>query len=473
MFVEPFTLPIYSNSLADWVENEDLVPDNFFDDGGDTDDDQIDESSLTQKDEVTSEWVYSGFYEDASDWVTPDVAIVRHMAQADYRFLPDAIYQFGEQALMADGQTSVINPKGADWLDIAPDDSAPAELQGPQIAAHDDYGTSIYTYIGRARYSEGYHTMLWIDDQGQWQEEMVTECNNPASVQLYEDQHLELFEGNPNSLLGGNPADFSGMTDRPLIIRSTGGLDELDTALAVGAYLPRTSFNINQTVGVETATGEIVYAQDRRVRTLLIGNRRACGADPGVSDTKVMGVPGDEVIVENDHTSFGVRVFSLGVLSPDKGVSGVHERMRLEVYLFTGTPSDIRTAVEELETSGLLEQADCEVAPTCEQSPPTVTTLGPAGSIALVLCIVGAILLSGTGPHGQDGRSIGHRTEAAHPALRKKNAVGPWRTASGFFVTHTTDLPEVIEQTLLHVASLSLRPDARSQSSPETSPSVR
>jgi hypothetical protein len=103
----------------------------------------------------------------------------------------------------------------------------------------------------------------------------------------------------------------------------------------------------------------------------------------------MMGVPGSEVEVENDHTSFAVRVFSLGVLSFDKGVPGVHERMRFEVYLLTGTPAGIRTADEELETSGLLEQADCEVAPTCDQPPPTVTTLEPLGSIALALFILG------------------------------------------------------------------------------------
>lgn len=407
VFVAPFTLPIYSNAKNDWVENEDLVPDNFSDDGGNSDQDSIDESTLSQADEITSEWVYSALYEDASDRVTADVAIVRHLAQADYRHVPDAIYQFGEQALMIDG-SSVINPKGAEWLDIAPDASAPAELQGPQIAAHDDYGTSIYSYIARARYSLGYHTMLWIDEAGQWQEELVTECDNLASLQLYGDQHLELFDGNPNSLLGGNPAGFSGMTDRPLIIRSTGGLDELDTAMAVGAYLPPTACNTKQTVGIETASGDVVYAQDRRVRYTLIANRRACGAEPGVSETKLMGVPGEEVTVENDHTSFGLRFYSLGVLSPEKGVPGVHERMRLELYLFAGTPSAIRAAVEEMEASGLLDQGDCEVAPTCQEPPHTVPTLGHSGSVALILCLMGSIRIARSWRTSRMGSSRPH-----------------------------------------------------------------
>ena len=76
---------------------------------------------------------------------------------------------------------------------------------------------------------------------------------------------------------------------------------------------------------------------------------------------------------------------------------------------------------------------------------------------------------AGGGPRESRATVLGQRTLPC----AKKYAVGPWRTASGFFVTHATDLPEVIEQTLLHVASLSLRPDARSQSSLETSPSVR
>ena len=385
IFVAPFTLPIYSNSKMDWVENEDLVPDNISTDGGNSDDDEIDESPFTQADEITSEWVYSGLYEDASDRVTADVAIVRHLAQADYRFIPDAIYQFGAQAKLLDGN-SVINTKAAEWLDIAPDASAPEELLGPQIAAHDDYATAIYSYIARARYSLGYHTMLWIDDAGEWQEELVTECNDPTTLQLYGDQHLELFEGNPNSLLGGNPAGFSGVTDRPLIIRSTGGLDELDTAMAIGAYLPATTCNTKQTVGVETETGRILYSQDRRVRYAMIANRRACGAEPGIDDTKLMGVPGEEVSVENDHTSLGLRFYSLGVLSPEKGVPEAHERMRLELYLFRGTPSEIRAAVEELEASSLFGEANCEVAPTC-QAPPAVPSLGHSGFVALILCL--------------------------------------------------------------------------------------
>jgi len=365
----PFPLPIFGNKLFDWVENEDIIHDGYSDDGGGADNDGIDESGVDQDTEVRSEWDYTGFYEDASDLVDAEIGIVRHIFRLTYARPPDAINQFGANAVMDSG-VAVYNPNAA-WLDMAPDAFPPSAFSGPQLAAPEDYASGIVAYSARVRYSHNYRHMLWVGNDGAWHEESLTVCNAKKTVQVGSDQYDELYDGNPDQFKGGNPNTFAGATDFPLVILSTSGVDGVDTAHAVGAYLPASSpCNELQVVGVDSATDQVVYAQDRRTRWTMVGNRQACGADPGVAATKNMGVPGEKVIVENDHTSFAVRLYTLGQMAPGNGLDGVHEGVRMELYLLTGTPSEIRDAVVELEASEPFADADCSIGPSCPDSGP-------------------------------------------------------------------------------------------------------
>ena len=363
LYVSPYRLPIYSNKKFDWVEHEDVVEDGYTNDNGDTDNDELDESGSSQLDEIRSEWTYSALYEDYSDRVTADVAIIRHAYQADFRHPPDAIRQFSSGGFLDNGNP--VLKESAIWLDLAPDEGAPASLQGPQVATPLDLATGIFGYSGRVRWSFGYNNALWIDSSGQWQEGELQDCEEKVEIQIGADQHTELYDGNANSVLGGNPANYAGQSNLPMMLLSSGGTDELTTAQAVGFYLPENDCNANQTVGWHETKGDILYSQDRRGRVVFSGNHRACG-NPA---TKLLWRDPDDLLPdvrgENDQTNVTIRIRTLGMLNPDTAPAGVIERFRLDVRLLFGTPAEILAAVQELEAGLSTQAVNCEVTPTC------------------------------------------------------------------------------------------------------------
>jgi hypothetical protein len=365
VYIAPFRMPIFSNGKYDWVENEDICPDPYDDDRDTTDNDGIDESGLSQLDEVQSEWTYSGYYEDISDRVRAEVGAIRHVYQTEYRHAPDAILQFGESGVM-DNRKPPVDTR-AIWLDLAPDEGAPESLQGPQVATLEDYATPVFGYSGRVRWSFGYNNVLWVDSEGQWQEDQVLECNKKILVQYGEDQHADLYDGDLTDLLGSNP---SRQTDLPLMLLSAGGVDEVDTAEAVGVYMPENRCNTNQVVGIDPDTGEQIYAQDRRARVVFSANHRACKTGTS-NETRLVwedpeGIEPD-VYIENDQTNIAIRSYLTGMLNPENAPEGVIERMRLDVTLLLGTPTEILAAVAQLEDARSREHVSCEVTPTCER----------------------------------------------------------------------------------------------------------
>ncbi|HIG26594.1 MAG TPA: hypothetical protein EYQ50_01895 [Verrucomicrobiales bacterium] len=252
------------------------------------------------------------------------------------------------------------------WLDLAPDEGAPASLQGPQVATATDLATGIFGYSGRIRWSFGYTHALWVDSSGQWQEGDLIDCNAKVQVQIGADQFTELFDGNPNTVLG-NPAAYAGQSNLPLMILSSGGTDSVTTADAVGLYLPENECNVKQTVGWNEMTGEQVYSQDRRGRVVISGNHRACG-NPA---TKLLWRDPAELLPdvrsENDQTNLTIRIISLGMLNPENAPEGAIERFRLDVRILFGTPAEILAAVGELEAGLASQSVDCEVDPTCPE----------------------------------------------------------------------------------------------------------
>jgi predicted small lipoprotein YifL len=365
VYIAPYRLPIYMNHLFDWVEHEDIESDGYSDDNGNSDNDAVVESGISQLDEVRSEWRYTAYYEDQSNQVTADVAIIRHVFQTDYRHPPDAIHQFSGAGLLDNGNP-VLDLDGI-WLDLAPDEGAPASLQGPQVATPLDLASGIFAYSGRVRWSFGYDHALWIDNSGRWQEDEVIVCNEKTLVQIGEDQFTDLYDGNPDGRLGGNPANFNGQSNLPLLVVSTGGKSEVETANAVGLYLPENECNIQQTVGWNVTTGEEVYSQDRRGRVMVYAKHSACTDPP----TKLMWSDPDgvlpDVYSEDDHTNLAFRVFTLGLLNPDTAPEGVIERFRMDLRILFGTPSEILAAVQELEAGLSSQTVNCEITPSCTE----------------------------------------------------------------------------------------------------------
>jgi hypothetical protein len=365
--IAPYRMPIFSNSSYDWVENEDYAPDEYKEDGEDSDKDAIDESLRSQLDEVKSEWSYTGFYEDGSETVYANVGLLRHVYQVDFAHEADALLQFGAEGRKDNGK-SVIDTRAIP-LDLAPDATAPASLQGRQIATAEDLASGTFGYSGRVRWSFDYHHVLWLDKDGLLQEDLADVCREKVLVQVGEDQYSELYEGDPNSQMGGDPDDFQGSSDLPLMILSSGGLDELETADAVALYMPENRCNAQQVVGVDTHTGEEVYTQDRRTRVVFSANRRACKTDTDNATRLIWKDPEgieEDRYIENDQTNIAIRIYQLGMLNPVNAPEGVFERFRMDTRILTGTPAEILAAVRQLEESRDADEISCEIRPSCE-----------------------------------------------------------------------------------------------------------
>jgi hypothetical protein len=368
MYIAPFRMPIFSNSKYDWVQNEDIASDGYKEDEDNTDNDGVDETGLSQLDEVESEFNFTGYYEDASDRVTANVAILRHMFQADFRRDPDALFQFGEGGVMDNG-LSVLNPSAVP-RDLAPDAGAHELLQGPQVATPGDYATTALSYSGRVRYSFRHTNVLWVDARGEWQEDEVVECDNKVLVQYGEDRFFELYDENPARKMGGDSRDFAGQTETPLMILSSGGIDEVDTADAVALYLPENRCNQQHVVGWDPDTGETVYTQDRRTRVLFSANRKACRTGTDKAERLFWEDPEGirpNRYAENDLINIAIRQYQLGLLNPSATPMGLIERMRMDVRLLVGTPTEILKAVTELQAMSEIDPESCEVTPTCER----------------------------------------------------------------------------------------------------------
>ena len=75
--IPSFNLPLYGDPVFDFTQHEDLVPDyRGYKDKGKTDTDGLDESELSQDDELRSEFDFEGFYENS--FATSDNTLIFH-----------------------------------------------------------------------------------------------------------------------------------------------------------------------------------------------------------------------------------------------------------------------------------------------------------------------------------------------------------------------------------------------------------
>jgi len=180
-------LPLFTGGWEgyDFEENEDIYPDGRPDryDGGNSDMDGIDEGLLSQLDELASEFVYYGWYEDAS-WIGGNrIPILRHVFYYEYRGEPGAIKQFHGDAELIDG--SPLIREGSRVLDISP------TLPGRQVPADEDLSLANLEYGVRIRYSLGYRTLMWLEG-GEWRSVGLEECDSLRGVAFLGDRLLNL-----------------------------------------------------------------------------------------------------------------------------------------------------------------------------------------------------------------------------------------------------------------------------------------
>lgn len=285
LYIPPRPMTLFNgDKLYDFTEWENLARDPFTQDGGKKDEDKIDESMLRGKqlDEITSEFDFTGSYEDLMDGKT--IVIPTFKISYELRFIRmpgHCLNQFGSQAKVYNKTLRI-------------DDISSGEPKG----VHPSAVTSLAN-VSLSSTLRG--------DKSIW---------NPVSI-FYVDS--EGFLGKP-SQLGTVRKKFiekSRLVDFPLIIYATS--TDTDKAVAIGYYHPFSHINEFSIVGRSLKDNSIVYEDSRTVSSLFVG-----------SGARTSGM-----------WLVGVKSNGSGLLSRDQTPAGIYEAIRGESYIIVGTPKEI------------------------------------------------------------------------------------------------------------------------------------
>lgn len=305
--IPKFNLALYGDPVFDFTEHEDLAPDfKGYKDNGNSDTDGVDESGLTQDDELRSEFDFEGKYEDVTQPAGGTIPVLRFYSCYTYAREPKAIRQFGKKAVLADGKP-VIN-ESAREKDIS------RLLPGNQTATDQDLSQIVFTAYGvRLVYDSGYTTPMWVDHR-KWQSVQMDSL-------LGFDKEMKLWL--PVPLADKNAKEET--IDAPFVVLAKG--DNPETSPAIGLYTPsKSEINTHQILGLDKKTGKVVYREDRRDKSFLV-----------VSHV----TPAQSAILS--------RFFLTGMLAPGHGKPDVVEALQNETYVLFGTPDQIRKCVATLE----------------------------------------------------------------------------------------------------------------------------
>ncbi len=302
-----FQLPLYGDPVFDFTEHEDLAADfKGYKDNGNSDTDGLEETGLSQDEELRSEFDFEGLYEDATDLAGGTIPVLRFYSRYTYAREPKSILQFGKKALLADGKPVLV--ESARSQDIS------SALMGSQTAKDDDLSQIIFTAYGiRLTPESGYTTPLWIE-QGKW---------TGASLETVKgwDKERRFFLPIPSA--EENAAEET--LEYPFLVLAKG--NDPDTAPAIGLYTPsKSEINTHQLLGLDKTSGKIVYREDRRTKSFLVLSHV---------------VPTQAALLS--------RFFLTGMLAPGHGRPNVLEALQNETFVLFGTPNQIRNCVEVLE----------------------------------------------------------------------------------------------------------------------------
>lgn len=302
---------------------------------GTRDTDGVNDGKVPLQDQLTSEFDFSGFYQDASGLADNAIPVFEFEYSMTYARDPgqeatwkpgmpySAIDQFGPNARNEDG-TPVLKPSARQ--------SIGGEHFPARLATNTDLSSGLMDVGIRIVYSAGYHTVMWLSERGQWQ-----------SASLDEQQKLRF-----PFYVKGRPKQFASFA---VLVKG----DDPEKSPAIGLYIPQSSLiNSQPVVGIDEKTGSTVYTEDRR-NSWLMSMERIGPSDPNeksIREYRVDGVP-----IENHFTILRPAMRYTGLLAPSHGLPGVDERIRCQEFALIGTPNQIRMAVEKIREKLLQAQA--------------------------------------------------------------------------------------------------------------------
>lgn len=286
----------WSDAKYDYTQWENIGSDSFNSDGGNTDKDGIDESTLPgkQSDEVKSEFDYYGTYENYLNKYNITTPAIRHYFE--YRFIRNP----GNCLAQFSSASPVWKPN------LVQSDLSYQYPAGVFAGTDKDMNLMVGEYALRN------DTSLW----------------NPGY------RFLQDFYGNWQ--VAARDSSFTGDQNKYRQVFIIAESSDKNTGRALGMYCPQTDINMNSVIGVNEADGSIAY-KDNRTNDSYIHEVR-------------YRIP--------NMAQFGFNRQTLGLINRSRLPNGVYETYRQEYYIFYGTPQEIMNAISALDTAlGIKAQA--------------------------------------------------------------------------------------------------------------------
>ena len=270
----------------DFIEWENLAADPYTNDGGRSDLDKIDESSLPgkQADEITSEFDFVGSYSSAYDGRKVKIPAFRFQYEFRYARKPRAILQFGRD-------TPIYDPAGA---------VADISVQSPP-GVHPATPTTLSKLI---------MSSTLRGDKAVWDPNIIFTVDK--------DRRLVASESKRDTREAVSSGGY------PLVILSRS--KDPGVGPALGFFHPANPVNVANVVGRSAADHTLKYEDRRATRSELLGNLSRTG----------------------EMWLMGMRVHSTGLLSTLEAPSGTYEAVRGESFILIGTPREILEAATAL-----------------------------------------------------------------------------------------------------------------------------
>ena len=306
------------DNQIDFTEWENLANDNYTESGDLKDVDTIEESMLEGKQatEVTSEFDYYCTYENKLGAIGSEFSgsavistpAIRHYFEYCYIRTPG-------HCILQHKEGPLFDPVAGEITDISV-----SHPSGVHAATPDELGVitlSMSIRIDRDLWTQAYLGLVngsTIED--------LTFLERP-------DNSDEQRQFHRNDALGArapayNVPNQQGI-DVPLFILADSSDPDVDGAL--GLYYPNTYINKFNAIGVDRASGEVVYEDDRRTH----GELR------------------DQASRTADMSWNGFRVHTLGLLNPLRMPSEQYEALRGEFYILYGSPREILENAQRIQ----------------------------------------------------------------------------------------------------------------------------
>lgn len=289
LVVEPRPMALWhGDGEYDFTRWENIGNDPYKSDGGNTDEDGLDEEDLPGKqlDEVKSEFDYYGTYEDLSGKNGIDIAIIRHYFQISFIRPP------GHCINQHRAGTKLWNPNSvqADISRNAPEGVHPGS----------DKDMNRMTSVWSLRHDRAKWTPMYVyyrKTNGQWDKLIADNVN----------------DGFPNG-------------DDTIFINADSNIETQGKSLAL--YRPKTEINTNIIIGVNEKDGSIAYKDTR-------GNDKRTTYSSKRIPTM---------------SKYGFVNIIIGMINRTQLDSNIYEAFRNEVYILYGTPKEIMNAIAILDT---------------------------------------------------------------------------------------------------------------------------